>query len=63
LLKASVAPVSSTQYKSEIAKQLARTVIEDDTAIDVIIKQIEDNSQAPEFGVILDGNSGTDSGA
>lgn len=63
LLKASVAPVSSAKYKSEIAKQLARTVIEDDTAIDIIIKQIEDNSQAPEFGVILDGNSGTDSGA
>lgn len=63
LLKASVAPVSSAQYKSEIAKQLAKTVIEDDTAIDIIIKQIEDNSQAPEFGVILDGNSGTDSGA
>jgi hypothetical protein len=63
LLKASVAPVSSAAYKTEIAKQLARTVIEDDTAIDVIIKQIEDGSQAPEFGVILDGDSGTDSEA
>lgn len=63
LLKASVAPVSSAAYKTEIAKQLARTVVEDDTAIDIIIKQIEDGSQAPEFGVILDGDSGTDSEA
>ena len=63
LLKASVAPVSSAAYKTEIAKQLARTVIEDDTAIDIIIKQIEDGSQAPEFGVILDGDTGTDSEA
>lgn len=63
LLKASVAPVSSAAYKTEIAKQLARTVVEDDTAIDIIIKQIEDGSQAPEFGVILDGDTGTDSEA
>lgn len=63
LIKASVAPVSSAAYKTEIAKQLARTVVEDDTAIDIIIKQIEDSSQAPEFGVILDGDSGTDSEA
>ena len=63
LLKASVAPVSSAQYKTEIAKQLARTVIEDDNQIDVIIKQIEDNSQAPEFGANLDGNTGTDTEA
>jgi len=63
LLKASVAPVSSAAYKTEIAKQLARTVVEDDIAIDIIIKQIEDGSQAPEFGVILDGDSGTDSEA
>lgn len=63
LLKASVAPVSSAAYKTEIAKQVARTVVEDDTAIDIIIKQIEDGSQAPEFGVILDGDTGTDSEA
>ena len=60
LIKASVAPVSSAQYKIEIAKQLAKAVIEDDTAMDVIIKQIEDGSQAPEFGVDLDGDTGTD---
>lgn len=63
LLKASVAPVSSAQYKTEIAKQLARTVIEDDNQIDVIIKQIEDNSQAPEFGANLNGNTGTNTEA
>lgn len=63
LIKASVAPVSSAQYKTEIAKQLAKTVVEDETMIDVVIKQIQDNSQAPEFGANLDGDSGTDSEA
>jgi len=63
LLKASVAPVSSAQYKVEIAKQLAKIVIEDDNQIDVIIKQIENSSQAPEFGANLDGITGTDTEA
>jgi len=63
LLKASVAPVSSAQYKVEIAKQIAKTVIEDEAIIDLIFKQIEDKSQAPEFGANLDGNTGTDTEA
>ena len=58
LLKASAAPVSSAQYKTEIAKQIARIVIEDEEKMDDIIREIENGSQAPEFGTNL--NVGTD---
>lgn len=54
LLKASAAPVSSAQYKTEIAKQIARIVVEDEEQMDVIVKEIENGSQAPEFGTNLD---------
>ena len=54
LLKASSAPVVSAQYKTEIAKQIARIVISDEESMDTIIKEIEDGSQAPEFGTNLD---------
>jgi hypothetical protein len=60
LLKASAAPVSSSQYKTEISKQIARIVVEDDEKIDDILKEIENGSQAPEFGAVLNGNTGTD---
>ena len=53
LLKASAAPVSSAQYKTEIAKQIARIVVEDEEQMDVIVKEIENGSQAPEFGTNL----------
>ena len=58
LLKASAAPVSSAQYKTEIAKQIARIVVEDEEKMDIIIREIENGSQAPEFGANL--NVGTD---
>lgn len=58
LLKASAAPVSSAQYKTEIAKQIARIVVEDEEQMDIIIREIENGSQAPEFGANL--NVGTD---
>ena len=58
LLKASAAPVSSAQYKTEIAKQIARIVVEDEEQMDTIIREIENGSQAPEFGANL--NVGTD---
>ena len=54
LLKASAAPVSSAQYKTEIAKQIARIVVEDEEQMDAIVKEIENGSQAPEFGTNLD---------
>lgn len=54
LMKASAAPVSSAQYKSEIAKQIARLVIEDEEKMDDIIREIENGSQAVEFGTNLD---------
>jgi hypothetical protein len=54
LLKASAAPVSSAQYKTEIAKQIARIVVEDEEQMDTIIREIENGSQAPEFGTNLD---------
>ena len=53
LMKASAAPVSSAQYKTEIAKQIARLVVEDEEKMDVIIREIENGSQAPEFGTNL----------
>lgn len=53
LLKASAAPVSSAQYKTEIAKQIARIVVEDEEQMDTIVKEIENGSQAPEFGTNL----------
>lgn len=58
LLKASAAPVSSAQYKTEIAKQIARIVVEDEEQMDTIIREIQNGSQAPEFGANL--NVGTD---
>ena len=54
LLKASAAPVSSAQYKTEVAKQIARIVVEDEEQMDAIVKEIENGSQAPEFGTNLD---------
>ena len=60
LMKASAAPVSSNQYSTEIAKQIARITIEDEEMMDTIIKEIENGSQAPEFGANLDGDTGTD---
>ena len=54
LLKASAAPVSSAQFKTEIAKQIARIVVEDEEQMDTIIREIENGSQAPEFGTNLD---------
>jgi hypothetical protein len=54
LLKASAAPVSSAQFKTEIAKQIARIVVEDEEKMDIIIREIENGSQAPEFGTNLD---------
>ena len=53
-MKASAAPVSSAQYKTEIAKQIARLVVEDEEKMDIIIREIENGSQAPEFGTNLD---------
>ena len=53
LMKASAAPVSSAQFKTEIAKQIARLVVEDEEKMDVIIREIENGSQAPEFGTNL----------
>ena len=53
LLKASAAPVSSSSYKTEVAKQIARIVVEDEEQMDVIVKEIENGSQAPEFGTNL----------
>lgn len=54
LLKASAAPVSSSQFKTEISKQIARLVVEDEEKMDAIIQEIENGSQAPEFGANLD---------
>ena len=54
LMKASVAPVSSAQFKTEIAKQIARLVVDDEEKMDTIIREIENGSQAPEFGTNLD---------
>lgn len=54
LLKASAAPVSSAQYKTEVAKQIARIVVADEEQMDAIVKEIENGSQAPEFGTNLD---------
>ena len=54
LLKASAAPVSSAQYKTEVAKQIARIVVSDEEQMDAIVKEIENGSQAPEFGTNLD---------
>ena len=54
LMKASAAPVSSAQFKTEIAKQIARLVVEDEEKMDTIIQEIENGSQAPEFGTNLD---------
>jgi hypothetical protein len=59
LMKASAAPVSSSQYSTEIAKQIARITIEDEEMMDTIIKEIENGSQAPEFGANLDGDTNT----
>ena len=53
LLKASAAPVSSAQYKTEVAKQIARIVVADEEQMDAIVKEIENGSQAPEFGTNL----------
>ena len=53
LMKASAAPVSSAQYKTEIAKQIARLVVDDEEKMDTIIQEIENGSQAPEFGTNL----------
>ena len=53
LLKASAAPVSSAQYKTEVAKQIARIVVSDEEQMDAIVKEIENGSQAPEFGTNL----------
>ena len=63
LMKASAAPVSSSQYTTEIAKQIARITIEDEEMMDTIIKEIENGSQAPEFGANLDGDTDTDTTA
>ena len=54
LLKASAAPVSSAQYKTEISKQIARIVVADEEQMDAIVREIENGSQAPEFGTNLD---------
>ena len=54
LLKASAAPVSSAQYKTEISKQIARIVVDDEEQMDAIVREIENGSQAPEFGTNLD---------
>ena len=54
LMKASAAPVSSSAYQTEISKQIARLVIEDEEQMDAIITEIENGSQAPEFGTNLD---------
>ena len=54
LLKASSAPVNSAAYKTEVAKQIARIVVEDETKTDAIMGEIENGSQAPEFGTNLD---------
>ena len=54
LLKASAAPVSSAQYKTEISKQIARIVVQDEEQMDAIVREIENGSQAPEFGTNLD---------
>lgn len=53
LLKASAAPVSSAQYQTEVAKQIARIVVQDEEQMDAIVKEIENGSQAPEFGTNL----------
>ena len=53
LMKASAAPVSSAQYQTEVAKQIARIVVDDEETIDAIVKEIENGSQAPEFGTNL----------
>ena len=59
LMKASAAPVSSSQYTTEIAKQIARITVEDEEMMDTIIQEIENGSQAPEFGANLDGDTDT----
>ena len=58
-MKASAAPESSSQYTTEIAKQIARITVEDEEMMDTIIQEIENGSQAPEFGANLDGDTDT----
>lgn len=44
LMKAASAPVMSSQFQTEIAKQIARLVVEDEQKMDQIVEEIQNNS-------------------